>query len=92
MTSSRGVWQKWRGEGVWKPRILDDVICERSLNSILNMLLLFHNLFMVQDLFKEEYDKVKIKEYIRLMEENKVDGSVIEPTDNFVDSRLFTNK
>ena len=38
MTSSRGVWQRWRKmmEGVWKPRIYDDVICERSLTNTIN--------------------------------------------------------
>ena len=48
--------------------------------------------YFLQEVFKEEYDKVKIKDYIRIMEANKVDGSIIEPADNFVDSRLFTSK
>lgn len=40
-------------------------------------------------MFKEEYDKVKIKEYIRMMEEQKETGKIIDVMDSHVDHKFF---
>ncbi|KAL5248749.1 hypothetical protein ACHWQZ_G017812 [Mnemiopsis leidyi] len=43
------------------------------------------------EVFKEEYDKVKIKEYINLMKEQDNSGRIIDVTESYSDHQFFQN-
>ena len=44
-----------------------------------------------QAVFREEYDKVKIKEYINLMKEQEDSGRIVDVTESYSDHQFFQN-
>ena len=44
-----------------------------------------------QEVFKEEYDKVKIKEYINMMKEQEETGRIVDVTESHSDHQFFQN-
>ncbi|XP_063690714.1 uncharacterized protein LOC134823248 [Bolinopsis microptera] len=43
------------------------------------------------EVFKEEYDKVKIKEYIKMMKEQEETGRIVDATESHSDHQFFQN-
>jgi len=43
------------------------------------------------EVFKEEYDKVKIKEYINMMKEQDETGRIVDATESHTDHQFFQN-
>ena len=46
---------------------------------------------LFQEVFKEEYDKVKIKEYINMMKEQEETGRIVDATGSHSDHQFFQN-